>query len=379
MQPARPPHSALPALTLALGGSLLVAPITTATASSWADCARIEADSERLACFDAMAADESAEAPQPAGQPEKADATVAGKEGGEATAGSSPVASSDEAKEEGWQSLLPALADSDPVALEKRLQSEQRDEHNPFVMRSYKPNYMMPATYTPTDLSRDVYDFEPQHAETKFQLSFQFDWFKEPLGPGTSLYFGYTQLSLWQTYNTEWLGQEVDYSSPFRETNYEPEAGLTVDMDYSLAGLTFRRARLSFIHASNGQGGDRSRSWNRLAAGVAFGRGNFAGQLRGWYRLPEPDKDENPHITDYMGHGDLLLAYKWREQTLALTLRNNLDFSENKGAVQLDYSFPLNNRVKGYVQYFNGYGESLIDYNRSVSRIGVGIALTDWL
>ena len=95
--------------------------------------------------------------------------------------------------------------------------------------------------------------------------------------------------------------------------------------------------------------------------------------------MPEADQDDNPDITDYLGHGDLLLAYKWREQTLALTLRNNLDLSNNRGAVQLEYTFPLNDRVKGYVQYFNGYGESLIDYNRSVSRFGLGIALTDWL
>ncbi|MFW6322417.1 MAG: phospholipase A, partial [Guyparkeria sp.] len=293
-----------------------------------------------------------------------------------ATARQAEPASDDPAADE---AAIPLIHESEPVALERRLESEQSGERNPFVMRSYQPNYIMPATYTPTDLSRDVYDFEPQHAETKFQLSFQFDWFEDPFGPDTALYFGYTQLSLWQTYNTKLLGEEDDASSPFRETNYEPEVGLTIDTDFSLAGLTFKRNRLSLIHTSNGQGGERSRSWNRLAASTSFGRGNFAGRLRGWLRLPEADEDENPDITDHMGHGDLLLAYKWKEQTIAATLRNNLDFADNKGAIQIDYSFPLSKRVKGYVQYFNGYGESLIDYNRSVSRIGLGIALTDWL
>ena len=324
----------------------------------WSECTLLDDDEQRLACFDRVASQGVDEPITPAEE-----AKTAPEERTASDNGKTAVQKSEE-----------------PVALEQRIRSEKSGERNPFVMRSYKPNYILPATYTPTDLSRPVYDFEPQHAETKFQLSFQFDWWEDPLGDNTALYFGYTQLSLWQTYNTTALGAEEDASSPFRETNYEPEVGLTVDTDFRLAGLTFRRARFSLIHTSNGQGGDRSRSWNRLAAGIAFGRGHFAGMARAWYRLPDADEyDNNPDITDYMGHGDLLLAYKWNDQTISATWRNNLDFSDNRGAIQLDYSFPLTKRVKGYVQYFNGYGESLIDYNRSVSRIGMGIALTDWL
>ncbi|QGT77710.1 phospholipase [Guyparkeria halophila] len=366
--PTGPFPAALPALFML--GMLTPAP-GQAEAPDWSTCTAIDSDAERLACFDRLASS-GPEAIEAAAEVESANGEPRDPSSGEGReTGIADSTTEDES--------IPLINESDPVALERRLQSEQSGERNPFVMRSYKPNYIMPATYTPTDLSRDVYDFEPQHAETKFQLSFQFDWFEDPFGPNTALYFGYTQLSLWQTYNTKLLGEEQDASSPFRETNYEPEVGLTIDTDFSLAGLTFKRNRLSLIHTSNGQGGERSRSWNRLAASTSFGRGNFAGRLRAWYRLPEADEDENPDITDYMGYGDLLLAYKWNEQTIAATLRNNLDFANNKGAIQVDYSFPLSKRVKGYVQYFNGYGESLIDYNRSVSRIGVGIALTDWL
>ena len=61
-----------------------------------------------------------------------------------------------------------------------------------------------------------------------------------------------------------------------------------------------------------------------------------------------------------------------------ITIRNNLEKDTNRGAVQLGYSFPFNDRVKGYVQYFNGYGESLIDYNRFQERISIGFKLSDW-
>ena len=79
-----------------------------------------------------------------------------------------------------------------------------------------------------------------------------------------------------------------------------------------------------------------------------------------------------------MGYGELRFGYKMGEYNLGMMLRNNLR-SENRGAVQLDWSFPINNRFRGYVQYFNGYGESLIDYNDSVNRLSIGIMLTDWL
>jgi len=47
----------------------------------------------------------------------------------------------------------------------------------------------------------------------------------------------------------------------------------------------------------------------------------------------------------------------------------------------ISWSFPVFDYpyLKGYVHYFYGSGESLIDYDSKVNRLGIGISVTDWL
>jgi phospholipase A1 len=47
--------------------------------------------------------------------------------------------------------------------------------------------------------------------------------------------------------------------------------------------------------------------------------------------------------------------------------------------VQLTWSYPILGNLRFYAQYFNGYGESLIDYNAHTERLGIGVALNDLL
>ena len=89
--------------------------------------------------------------------------------------------------------------------------------------------------------------------------------------------------------------------------------------------------------------------------------------------------DDNADINDFMGHFELRSLYKLNDHTVDLLFRNNFKSSRNRGAIELGWSFPIHNKVRGYVQWFNGYGESLIDYDNHTNSIGFGVQLSDWL
>jgi len=219
------------------------------------------------------------------------------------------------------------------------------------------------------DLDRNA---EAQNTEAKFQLSFKVKLWEDILGKDMDLWFAYTQLAFWQLYNKE-------FSAAFRETNYEPELLLNFRTNYDLLGLKGRIINIGLNHQSNGRSQPLSRSWNRVVANFGFERDRFNLLLRTWYRIPEKAKnDDNPDIDRYLGYGEIWGYYFWNKHRFGAMLRNNLRPSDNKGAVQLEWSFPLIEHVSGYVQYFNGYGESLIDYNKSVNRFSIGFMLTDW-
>ena len=268
----------------------------------------------------------------------------------------------------------------------KRSAYEQAASKNPFAILPHKPNYLLPATYFDANALpyRDIFQgYHLDDVEAKFQVSIKYMAIENIHVDALDLQFAFTATSWWQSYNS-------DISAPFRETNYEPELILSYTKPWSLLGLTVENSAISLNHQSNGQAGVLSRSWNRIIGRLTFSNDQYVWTVRTWWRFPEDDKtiidgvaqpggDDNPDIAKYMGNGEL--GFLWRPQRnlhINVLLRNNLR-SNNKGAVLLGWSFPLNTHLLGYVEYFNGYGESLIYYNHSIKRIGLGVKLTDWL
>jgi phospholipase A1 len=254
--------------------------------------------------------------------------------------------------------------------------------HANFSVQPYNPVYVLPVVATsavnrtPSSPSHALPPGESlalQDAEMKFQISF-----KTKLARG--LFFGhgdvwaaYTQSSRWQVYNK-------DLSRPFRETNYEPEAMLVFNTDYKLFGLDGKLLGLSLNHQSNGRSDPLSRSWNRVIAMAGFERDDWTVMVRPWWRIKEAAaNDDNRDIQDMLGRGDLVVTKLWGQHLMSLQLRHSLRGGAlSHGSAQVDWSFPLVGSLKGHLQVFSGYGESLIDYNFRQTRAGLGVSLIEW-
>lgn len=280
--------------------------------------------------------------------------------------------------------LRSVCANDNDNRLRKRNRLEHRASLNPFALLPHKPNYLLPVTFA--NISKRPYGGDPkaekyQDTEAKFQISLKYLAVEDLMWDGLDVQVAFTVESYWQAYNGE-------ISAPFRETNYEPEIIFNYSQPWSLLGLPVEQTYLSLNHQSNGQTGDLSRSWNRIIGGLVFAQSaNVTWGVRTWWRIPEedkltpddPDGDDNPYIERYMGYGEI--AGLWNisdNNTLEVLFRNNLR-SDNKGAVQVGWTFPITRHLRGYIEYFNGYGESLIYYNQHTQRLGIGVKLTNWL
>jgi len=250
-----------------------------------------------------------------------------------------------------------------------------------YALSPYRSNYLLLGRYT-NDINKAPY--APlfgaagkagdglNSTEAEFQISFKGRfWASDDRRWGA--WAAYTQQSQWQVYNG-------DLSRPFRETNYMPEAFVSYGPDADLGGgFRWKLLNAGFNHQSNGRTDVLSRSWNRFVANFGFERGDFNLVVKTWARIPEGEsRDDNPDITSYLGYGEVWAGTVWRDYHLAVMFRNNLRFDENRSALQAEVSFPLIEHLNGYVQYFAGYGESLIDYNHFANRIGVGVMVKDW-
>lgn len=209
-----------------------------------------------------------------------------------------------------------------------------------------------------TDLSK---------TEVAFQISLKMKTINNILGSPLDLWGGYTQQTYWQAYNGK-------SSRPVRETNYNPEFYVVLPLDFSLLGLSVRHASLGVEHQSNGQLVLFSRSWNRIDGELGFQTGNLSLVGRFWTRFGE--MAENVDIYDYMGYGHITATYRWRGHIFSALVRRNL--RTDRGAVQLSWASPIHPNIKGYVQLFSGYGQSLIDYNVVQKSIGVGLMVDSW-
>lgn len=304
------------------------------------ECAALENDGERLSCYDRFLIRSAT--PEPGQESVEVPLTKA-----EALASVAPVQDDDE----------------DYSILGRHWELDPDQKRGVFNFRPHRKNYLA-VTYNSSpneEPYRPLSFLAPEadglsNTELSFQLGFKLKALENIAGTPMDLWFGYTQHSYWQATNS-------DASSPFRESNYQPELMAVYPMNVHLpAGLRLRFLNAGLVHQSNGQGGELSRSWNRVYLQAGLEGKNITLLPRIWHRIGESaSEDDNPDIIDYAGHGDLLTTYYRSGHEISLLARYN--FSTGKGSGHLGWAFPLTSNLKGLVQYFSGYGYSLIDYN----------------
>ena len=253
----------------------------------------------------------------------------------------------------------------------------------PFI--AYKQNYALlysrssqtnNAPTSPNPLNQVLTPTVWDNRDLKFQISLKHDLLDfQQYG---SLWFGYTQLSFWQFYDSA-------NSRPLRENNYEPEFIYSLRSRDLVPSLGPSPSILNFgiVHQSNGQPNPRSREWNRIYIQPGLEVNADEGRrlvllLRLWKRIKvDAATDGNPDITHFLGHGDIEVRYSrdknWEISAIARARSIQLDW-----AVPWPFwlTFPASfgeHNTNVHVQYFSGYGESLTDYNHKHHTWGVGL------
>jgi phospholipase A1 len=252
-------------------------------------------------------------------------------------------------------------------------------------LEPYRKNYVL-IRYT-SNIDKTPTSPSPNHSvmtpypykkvETKFQYSV-----KSEIGNYRDLEFlGFKNFRLWGAFTQQafWQAFNVGNSSPFRDSNYEPELIGTFGTGNAQG---WKLLNLGFSHQSNGRNEPDSRSWNRLYLQGGWEWNDIYVMGRGWWRIAEkPSKDDNPDLTRYIGRAEL--SAHWlpdRDDEIILLLRSNLNPHGHKGFLQLDWASPFKVGHSSQInfQLTSGYGDSLIDYNYWQTTIGIGIVFKEW-
>ena len=223
----------------------------------------------------------------------------------------------------------------------------------------YKDTYFVGGTVLggkPTEFNSDV----------KFQISFQQRLTKSSLPWNSYLYLFYTQKALWNVF---------ERSLPFHDLNFNP--GIGISRFIIMKGHLIGKATMMIEHESNGRDGTASRSWNKISwAGEAYISPFLMAHAKFW--IPIIDGKYNKDILKFMGISQAGFQArsnddKWvLDMTLVKRQGWNLNFNT---IVQLGYRINHNSNQFIMLQYYNGYGESMLDYNQYHSRIRIGLLI----
>ena len=234
-----------------------------------------------------------------------------------------------------------------------------------YNFKAHNANYFLPISYRYDGNYGTVNGHETGKVESEFQVSLKYDFAANFFNLREIYSVTYTQKSFWQSYKE---------SAFFRESNYNPEFFVTFPTSEIGDGRLLKGIRIGVAHESNGRGSTKERSWNYFNSSLFFQYDILLAELKLWARLPDV-KDYNPDLIDTMGHGYLKIAIPYKKHLLDMKIRDNFN---SKGSVEFNYTYPMSSKddLFLYMKFFNGYGESLIDYDEHIQKVGIGFSIS---
>lgn len=223
----------------------------------------------------------------------------------------------------------------------------------------YKDNYFIFGTsvnHTPTKTNTDI----------KFQISIQQRLTSSTLPFGTYLYLFYSQKCWWNV---------LENSMPMVDLNFNPGIGLAKPL--FVKNRYVGKVTLMAEHESNGRDGLASRSWNKisLAASIMI---DPQVTVHGKVWIPIVDGQNNRDILDYSGIYQVGTEFTSRNRrftaSVVLVKRRGWKLNYNT-IIELGYRIFRRDNQFLFLQFYNGYGECMLDYNQFRSRVRVGIVI----
>jgi len=217
----------------------------------------------------------------------------------------------------------------------------------------------------------------------KYQISFKYQLFdpEAELVKNAPLlghmFLAYSQTSFWDIDST---------SSPFFDSSYRPQLFFEFRevMKKQLPEGLSLNIQAGIGHESNGRGGDESRSLNTvfLYPTLTIGdRTNYFLSVGPRFFTYIGDVDDNPDINEFRGDSMELKLVAGKALGLQLAATGRLGNDYDKGSIQLDLSMPIRQLAKSgldvyfHTQYFNGFGESLLNYNQQGQSLRFGVSI----
>ena len=208
------------------------------------------------------------------------------------------------------------------------------------------------------------------NSDVKFQVSISQRLTKSTLPFNTYLFLFYNQKVFWHVFEN---------SMPVHDFNFNP--GIGVSKLLIAKDRVIGKASLLIEHESNGRDNDNSRSWNKISlCGSIYISPQFMIHAKYW--IPIVDGQHNRDILRYCGifQNGLQVMSNDKKYGMAITLVKRQGWNLNFNTiVELNYRLFKKDNQYMFLQYYNGYGDNLLDYNKFHSRLRFGIVIKpDW-